>query len=259
MNILEEIIAAKRQEVATARTLRPEAVIRAAAEACNRPVHSLREALAASPGGIIAEFKRRSPSKGFIHPGARIEEIVPGYAAAGATALSVLTDNPYFGGSADDLLHARRRTSLPLLRKDFVVDEFQICEARIWGADAVLLIAAVLSPDETLRLARYAHALGLEVLLELHGEDELCCLNKYVDVVGVNNRDLKTFRTDPARSFELVKQLPADAVKISESGLSDPETVRALRAAGFDGFLMGETFMKEADPAQALARFVAEL
>ncbi len=259
MNILDEIVAAKRQEVATARTLRPEAVIRAAAEACNRPVHSLKETLANTPGGIIAEFKRRSPSKGFIHPGARIEEIVPGYAAAGASAISVLTDNPFFGGSADDLLHARRRTALPLLRKDFIIDEFQICEARIWGADAVLLIASVLSPDETLSLARYAHSLKLEVLLELHDANELCCLNKYVDVVGVNNRDLKSFSTDPARSFELVEQLPAETIKVSESGLSDPGVVRELKAAGFNGFLMGEIFMKEADPAQALARFMAEL
>ena len=255
MNILEQIIATKRREITSAQAVKSMARIEAEASVLTRQAVSFRKALLASPTGIIAEFKRKSPSKGFIKQEADTAGITTSYERAGAAAVSVLTDRDYFAGCLDDLIPARKNLSIPILRKDFIIDPYQICEARIAGADVVLLIAAALTPANVRSLAGYAHSLGLEVLLEIHNEQELGHLCDEVDVAGINNRDLSSFRTDPARSFELGERF----VKISESGLSDPRTVRQLRSAGFQGFLMGENFMKRPDPGTALHDFIEKL
>lgn len=260
MNILDTILASKRREIACRREQLSFDTLLARAEAMCTPVgRSFRKALSDSDTGIIAEFKRKSPSRGFIKQDAQAAEIASGYLRAGATALSVLTDEPFFGGTLDDLRAIRSVVGLPLLRKDFIVDEYQLCEAKIAGADVVLLIAAALPSSEVSRFARFARGLNLEVLLEIHREEELDCLCDEVDVVGVNNRDLTTFVTDTTRSLRLAERIPSRFVKISESGISAPETVKALRKAGFRGFLMGENFMKEQDPAAALKKFIEEL
>ncbi|MDR0907128.1 MAG: indole-3-glycerol phosphate synthase TrpC [Rikenellaceae bacterium] len=259
MNILDKILETKRAEMARARAERSFESLLEEARAVTRPVASFSQALTASPSGIIAEFKRRSPSKGFIKEGADVQSIVRGYAESGAAAISVLTDESYFGGGLNDLVQARAVTSKPLLRKDFVIDPYQICEARIAGADVILLIAAALTPEQCAELAAFARSLGLEVLLELHNEAELDHLNPDVQVVGVNNRDLTTFVTDTAVSVRMASFLPAGVVRISESGISDPEVVKALRREGYRGFLMGENFMKRPDPARALEDFTSQL
>ena len=201
----------------------------------------------------------------WLHEDAKVEAVVPAYETGGASACSVLTDGEFFGGTLEDLKQARRLVRLPLLRKDFVVDEYQLYQARAAGAAAVLLIAAVLSPDECRRFARTAHELELEVLLEVHTPSELSRLNGYVDMLGVNNRDLGTFHTDVENSFRMADLLRHEVgggsgpLPVSESGISDPETVVRLREAGFRGFLMGEAFMKSGDPGRALAEFIARL
>lgn len=259
MNILEQIIATKRREIAAAQAVKSIARIEAEASVLTRQAVSFRRSLLTSPTGIIAEFKRKSPSKGFIKQEADTAGITAGYERAGAAAVSVLTDRDYFAGCLDDLIPARKNLSIPILRKDFIIDPYQVCEARIAGADVILLIAAALTPADVRSLAGYARSLGLEVLLEIHNEQELGHLCDEVDVAGINNRDLTSFRTDPARSFELGGRIPERFVKISESGLSDPRTVRQLRSAGFRGFLMGEHFMKRPDPGAALHDFIEEL
>lgn len=255
MNILDKIIETKRVEVALldTETLYEEV------KKVDREVFSFREAILKSESGIIAEFKRRSPSKGIINGEANVVKTVDGYSLAGAAAISVLTDSDYFGGSADDLRLARRVVRIPLLRKDFIIDKKQICEAYSWGADVILLIAAALTPEKTAELACFAHLLGLEVLLEIHGKEELDHLCPYIDVVGVNNRNLSTFVTDVSVSMELADKIPSQFVKISESGISDPDTVRQLKKVGYQGFLMGENFMKQRDPAAALAQFIESI
>lgn len=258
MHILDKIIVQKRLEVIRHREAVPLDRL-VAAELSGREPVSFRQALLASRTGIIAEFKRKSPSKGWIHPDASPELVVPAYERGGAVAASVLTDGPFFGGSPGDLRRVRERVAFPVLRKDFIIDEYQLYQARALGADVVLLIAAVLSPALVKQFARTAHRLGLEVLLEIHAEEELECLCPEIDVAGVNNRNLKTFVTDVETSFRLGEKLPAGLVRISESGLSSADTVRQLREAGFGGFLMGENWMKEADPGQALADFVSRL
>ena len=246
MNILEQIIATKRREITSAQAVKSMARIEAEASVLTRQAVSFRKALLASPTGIIAEFKRKSPSKGFIKQEADTAGITTSYERAGAAAVSVLTDRDYFAGCLDDLIPARKNLSIPILRKDFIIDPYQICEARIAGADVVLLIAAALTPANVRSLAGYAHSLGLEVLLEIHNEQELGHLCDEVDVAGINNRDLSG-------------RIPERFVKISESGLSDPRTVRQLRSAGFQGFLMGENFMKQPDPGAALHDFIEKL
>lgn len=258
MNILDKILETKRREMIAAKSALSFESIYAQAKAVERRVVSFSGALRNSDTGIIAEFKRRSPSKGFIKEDARVAEIVEGYAKNGAAAISILTDRDYFGGSLDDLREARCVVNIPLLRKDFIIDTYQICEARIAGADVILLIAAALTVPECESLAEFAHSLGLEVLLEIHNEKELDYFGKHINVVGVNNRDLATFVTDTAVSERLAKQIPEGFVKISESGISSPETVMQLRYAGYEGFLMGENFMKQPDPVQALAQFIKE-
>lgn len=259
MNILDKILETKRGEVAALKAAVPFETVYAEARAVARPVISFSGALKASSSGIISEFKRRSPSKGFIKERADVSEVVSGYSANGAAAVSVLTDSGYFGGSLDDLKAARRVAAVPLLRKDFIIDPYQICEARIDGADVVLLIASALTVAECAELARFARSLKLEVLLEIHNEEELGHINDDVNVVGVNNRNLGNFVTDIEISKRLAAKVPDKFVKISESGISLPDTVLELRKVGFRGFLMGENFMKQADPADALARFIKDM
>lgn len=254
-DILSEIIANKRFEVdlqkqAIAFSQLKEAISDAL------PTRSMRQALASSASGIIAEFKRRSPSKGWINQEARPEEIVPSYVEAGASALSILTDDKFFGGSLKDIRSARPLVEIPILRKDFIIDEYQLYQARIVGADAVLLIAAALKKEKCHELVGQARALGLEVLLEIHSSEELGYISKEVDMVGINNRNLGTFFTDVENSFRLAGQLPQDAVLVSESGISDPAIVKRLRNAGFRGFLIGETFMKTPQPGETLRNFL---
>ena len=221
---------------------------------------SLREALLQSESGIIAEFKRKSPSKGWIKEDGRADIIPLSYQQNGAAALSILTDEHYFGGS-DDFIHTARQSgvTLPILYKNFVIDEAQLYAAALCGASAVLLIAACLSKQECKRLLEKAHDLGLEVLLEMHSEPELEYADLGPDLCGINNRNLGSFVTDVENSFRLAELLPKDAVKVSESGISNPDTVKALRQAGFRGFLIGENFMKTADPGQALREFISKL
>ncbi|MDO7885845.1 indole-3-glycerol phosphate synthase TrpC [Hymenobacter cheonanensis] len=261
MTILDKIIAEKRQEVARREAETPLAELQKA-PLFTRSVLSARAALtAAGSSGIIAEFKRQSPSKGVINGSAEAGATTAGYVAAGAACLSVLTDEPFFGGTPADLQAARTACpGTPILRKDFVIGEYQIAEARALGADFVLLIAACLTPAEVVQLSKYAHSLGLEVLLEVHDEAELRShLANSVDLVGVNNRNLATFVTDVDTSTRLASLIPSTFVKVAESGLQHASTIAALRQAGYQGFLIGETFMKTPDPAAALAGLVAEL
>ena len=243
-DILSEIIANKRFEV----DLQKQAIsIEQLQEGISEmpSSRSMKQALISSSPGIIAEFKRRSPSKGWIKQEARPEEIAPAYAAAGASALSILTDEKFFGGNLKDIRAARPLVDIPILRKDFIIDEYQLYQAKIVGADAVLLIAAALK-----------HDLGLEVLLEIHSSEELTYINEKIDMVGINNRNLGTFFTDVENSFRLAGQLPQDAILVSESGISDPQTVKRLQTAGFRGFLIGETFMRTTQPGNTLGNFL---
>ena len=224
------------------------------------PKPSLREALLQSETGIIAEFKRKSPSKGWIKEDGRADIIPLSYQQNGAASISILTDEHYFGGH-DDFIRAARQSgvTIPILYKNFVVDEFQLYEAALCGASAVLLIAACLTIERCAELMHTAHNLGLEVLLEMHDEAELKYAELQPDLCGINNRNLGSFVTDVQNSFRLAELLPKDAVKVSESGISNPDTVRALRQAGFRGFLIGENFMKTPDPGLALQQFVSQL
>lgn len=257
MNILEEILAVKRREVAEAKAHVSIADLERRAN-YGLARRSMKKSLVHG-SGIIAEFKRKSPSKGWIHPDAVAEEVTRAYSEGGASGVSILTDEQFFGGSQEYVVRSRAGVKCPILRKDFMVDEYQLQEARSIGADAVLLIAAALTKEETLALARKAHELELETLLEVHSEGELDHLNAFIDMVGVNNRDLTTFRTDVTFSMELIDKLPTELVKVSESGIGSVETVRTLSGMGYQGFLMGENFMKQANPGEALAHFVSKL
>jgi indole-3-glycerol phosphate synthase len=259
MDILEKILSTKREEVAASQRQRSFTDIYSEAREVSREALPFSESLRRSATPIIAEFKRRSPSKGFINREADVSTVVSGYAVHGAAAISVLTDRGYFAGSLADLTAARQVSSVPLLRKDFIISPYQLCEARIAGADVVLLIASALTREQCSELAHFARSLHLEALLEVHGEAELGHINPHVNAVGVNNRNLSTFATDTATSLRLAPLIPGSCVKVSESGISDTETVKALQKAGFGGFLMGENFMKTANPAQALAAFVRAL
>ncbi len=258
-DILQEIVATKRAEIDRRKRETDFQALYRQAETPRTTRHSLREALRSSSTGIISEFKRRSPSKGWINRDADVQSVVRAYQQAGATALSVLTDTPYFGGTDDDLRAARQACSLPILRKDFTIDEFQLVESRVLGADAVLLIAAALTREQCRRFAEIAHQLELEVLLEIHDQSELDYYSEYVDVLGVNNRNLGSFHTDVANSFRLIEQMPQEATPISESGISNPDTVKELRTIGFKGFLIGENFMKTEAPGDSLKSFINAL
>lgn len=257
-DILEEIVAHKRTEVQE--TLQKK--------------RSMKESLRTSASGIIAEFKRKSPSKGWIHADAQPEDVIPVYARNGASALSILTDEKYFGGCTEFIRRMREEVDTPILRKDFIVHPYQVYEAKVIGADAILLIAADLTVTEYQELLNLAHNLGLEVLLEVHDPKELDYLQAGVpDMLGVNNRHLGTFHTDVQNSFNIAREMNARVeglraagvqeedlpVLVSESGISSPDTVKELRKAGFRGFLIGECFMKEENPGQALQDFINQL
>lgn len=261
MTILDTIVATKQQELQELQRLPSDHWYRNYSAQLERECISLRERLLAEGStGIIAEFKRRSPSKGWFKPADYASPpVVKAYETWGAAGSSVLTDTNYFGGSLDDLSHSRKITSLPLLRKDFIIDELQVVEAKAHGADVILLIAAILSPERAEELASMARWFGMEVLLEVHEESELDRLNEYIDMVGVNNRDLRDFSVRIERSLELIQKLPAQLPAVSESGISDAATISRLRAAGYKGFLVGENFMKQDDPAQAFQDFVNKL
>ncbi len=258
MNILDEIIAYKKNEVARQKiAMRVEQLEKFGF--FNEPALSLRDSLLdKNKTGIITEFKRRSPSKGVINDKADVFKVTADYAAAGASGLSVLTDAHFFGGSADDLIKAKINR-IPILRKDFIIDEYQLIEAKSIGADAILLIAACLSPEKVKELAARTKQLGMEVLLEIHAEEELDHICDEVDMVGVNNRNLKTFTVDLEQSVRLSEKIGNNKLRIAESGINSVEDIRYLSEHGFNGFLIGERFMKEPDPGEAFKKFAEEL
>jgi indole-3-glycerol phosphate synthase len=259
MNILDQIIANKFLEVAERKSLVPVKLLEQSIFFDSKVVSMKKYVTNPEKTGIIAEFKRKSPSKGMINSASKVETVSIGYMQAGASALSILTDSNYFGGSSEDLKSARHYNFCPILRKDFVVDEYQIVEAKSTGADCILLIAAALEPEKLKSLAYFAKSLGLEVLMEVHDGEELDrSLCDALDIVGINNRNLKTFEVSLQTSLDLVNRIPSDFLKISESGISDPATLIQLRAVGFDGFLIGENFMKSARPEQAAYNFIKE-
>lgn len=257
MTILENIIGHKRKEVDERKQLYPTALLERSIY-FETPGVSLRHYLQRSgSSGVIAEFKRKSPSKGLLHPSADPVQVSVGYMQAGAAALSILTDEHFFGGSAEDLRQVRNFNYCPILRKDFIVDPYQVIEAKSIGADVILLIAAVLSPVQVKELAALAVSLEMEVLLELHTSDEIDRIVPNVTLVGVNNRSLADFSVDTRRSLELLPLLPSEMTKISESGLHSVNQISELRDAGFDGFLIGEQFMRSADPARTAQLFIS--
>ncbi|MFM7851582.1 MAG: indole-3-glycerol phosphate synthase TrpC [Flammeovirgaceae bacterium] len=260
MDILNRIVEQKRIEVAQRKELYPIRLLEQSIY-FGSPTVSLKKYVQRSDkSGIIAEIKRQSPSRGVINNHVSVERTSIGYMQAGASALSVLTDKLFFGGSSEDLMTARKYNFCPILRKDFTIDEYQIIEAKSIGADAILLIAAILSPLQIKVLAATAHQLGLEVLLEVHSNDELeKSIDDTIDLIGVNNRNLKTFELDLDISKRLVEAIPSKFVKISESGIESPATIIELKKLGFDGFLMGQNFMQHSRPEEAAKEFIKQL
>lgn len=258
MNILDKIIEHKKTAVISRKNEIPVSALQEYTS-YHRKTLSLKEFLLdETKTGIIAEFKRRSPSKGIINDKADVLEVTKAYTENGASCLSLLTDQFFFGGSNEDLI-AARGNNIPILRKDFIIDEYQVTEAKAIGADVILLIAACLSPEDVKRLAIFAHSMGLEVLLELHDETELGHICDETTIIGINNRDLKTFSVDIDRSLRMAEKIPADKIKVAESGINKIETIELFRQHGFKGFLMGENFMKEQDPGKAFERFVQNI
>jgi indole-3-glycerol phosphate synthase len=258
MHILDKIVAHKKTEVAALKTKTPVASLEGSL-LFEKETNSLAASLANSNTGIIAEFKRRSPSKPSINLEAKVRPIVTHYTQAGVSGISVLTDSHFFGGSTQDIIDARRIVNTPLLRKEFIIDEYQIIEAKAIGADAILLITEILTKEEVKSFTELAKSLGLDVLLEIHTEEQLEKYIPSIDIVGVNNRDLTQFTVDPEHSARLFDKLPEDAVKISESGITDPTIIFRLRKVGYEGFLIGERFMNTLDPGQACLRFMNSL
>jgi len=260
MNILEKIIEHKKKEVIECKSLYPTKLLEQSIFFPSNTVSLKKYLLREDKMGIIAEIKRKSPSKGMIHEFVSIEQTSIGYMQGGASALSILTDTEFFSGKNEDLTTARKYNYCPILRKDFTIDEYQIVEAKSIGADAILLIAAVHTPKKLSALAKFAKSLGLEVLMEVHNGEELKShLNEHLDVVGVNNRDLKSFDVNVDTSIALVQNIPDQFVKISESGISNPETVIKLKSHGFQGFLIGEYFMSHSRPGAACAEFIQKI
>ena len=265
MDILEEIVAHKRVEVERFKEQLSEREIHSRVEALMATpeggiVPSISKAIKESATGIIAELKRKSPSKGWIKEEGKAGVIPMSYQQNGASAISILTDYEYFGGKDEYIVEARKSgVTIPVLYKNFVIDEYQLFQARLCGASAALLIAAELTKAECRTLLRTAHELQLEVLLEMHSEEELEYAELEPDLCGINNRNLGTFITSVDNSFRLASLLPKDAVKVSESGISNPDTIRQLQTAGFKGFLIGECFMKEDNPGESLAHFISKI
>ncbi len=260
MNILDKIVLRKKEEVAQAKQALSLTDLEQS-EAFSRTPFRLKDFIVANDRtGIIAEFKKQSPSKGVINGNADIKEITQAYNNAGASALSVLTDTDFFGGTKEDLFAARSVNNIPILRKDFTIDEYQIIEAKSWGADIILLIASILTPQQISDFGKLAQSLGMSVLLEVHNLAELersICPN--LDAIGVNNRNLGDFTVNIQTSFDLVDRIPSEFLKISESAISDPQTIKDLKRVGFSGFLIGENFMKTENPGLAMKDFVAQL
>ena len=260
-DILEEIVAYKKNEVEQFKKELHQIYLEGRVEILqNALIPSMKNALMKSDTGIIAEFKRKSPSKGWINEAATADKVPISYQENGAAAISILTDSHYFGGSNVYVRTAiASKVRIPVLYKNFIIDEYQIYQAKICGASAILLIAACLTKEQCRQFIAKAHELELEVLLEMHNEEETEYAELEPDIYGINNRNLGTFETDVNNSFQLIERLPAEGVKVSESGISDPDTIRQLRACGYKGFLIGETFMKEADPGLALKYFIAQI
>jgi indole-3-glycerol phosphate synthase len=259
MNILDLIITDKKIEVNQRKRIFPSAYWESS-PLFERKTKSLAKSLKASNSGIIAEHKRRSPSKQNINSSLSVEKVARGYESAGVCGMSILTDGKYFGGSLDDLTIARAVSDFPLLRKEFIIDEYQIIEAKAFGADAILLIAAILSPQEILSFSKTAKSLGLDVLLEVHNLNELeKSIMPSIDLIGVNNRNLKTFKVSLETSRSLAEEIPAEFVKVSESGISEVASIKKLKAIGYKGFLVGENFMKTDNPGLAAKDFINQL
>ena len=259
MHILDRIIAYKRKEIESKKLAFPLDLLKQSTYYA-RSTASLTEALNESQTGIIAEHKRRSPSKSVINDTVDVDKVAVGYQNAGVCGMSVLTDTKFFGGSLSDLLLARSVVSFPLLRKEFIIDPYQIHEARAYGADAILLIAAILSEGQLKDFSKLAKSLQLDVLLEIHNEEELTrSLHSTVDMIGVNNRNLKTFEMSIETSKRLSQLIPKEFTKVSESGISTIETIRDLKSYGFQGFLIGENFMKSDDPGDAANEFIKQI
>ncbi|UFH32070.1 indole-3-glycerol phosphate synthase TrpC [Chryseobacterium sp. C-71] len=257
MNILDKIIARKKEEISDSKSKISLQQLKDS-EFFNRKTLSLKETLQ-SKSGIIAEFKRQSPSKGIINDKVSPLEVVSAYENFGASAVSILTDQDFFGGSFEDILNVRNHINIPILRKDFMIDEYQFYEAKSMGADVILLIAACLSANQVSEFTELAHSLNLEVLLEIHTEDELQHINKEVDFVGINNRNLKDFKVDLQHSVHLKNQLPENTLSIAESGIYSEEDFKFLKEKGFDGFLMGEYFMIDEKPEKKFSEFISNV
>ncbi len=257
MDILDKILAHKKKEVEERKSLFPVKLLEKSIYFSGKTVSLKKYLRRPDKSGIIAEIKRKSPSKGMINKHVSVEKTSIGYMQAGASALSVLTDYHFFGGSNEDLKLARKFNFCPILRKEFIVDEYQVIEAKSIGADVILLIAAALPVSALKQLAIFAQSLGLEVLMEVHNADELNQnLHDAVDLIGVNNRNLKTFEVSIDTSKNLSAAIPDQYVKVAESGISAPETIVELKQYGFEGFLIGETFMKSSRPELACHRFI---
>ena len=259
MNILDQIIHAKRKEVLLKKSIIPASQFEKSV-LFEQKTTSLCDALKISNSGIIAEHKRRSPSKSEINYKFSVEEVVQGYEKAGACGISVLTDGCYFGGSLDDLVLTKASVSIPIIRKEFIIDEYQILEAKACGADVILLIASVLTQNEIKHLSNFAKSLGLEVLLEIHNQSELeKAIMPSLDMIGVNNRNLKTFEVSIENSKNLASSIPNQFVKVSESGINNIKDIHELKQAGFQGFLIGEHFMKTNNPGESLHDFIKNI
>lgn len=260
MSILEKIIAHKQQEVDYNKSMKPIKLLESSIYFKTPKVSMKEYLLRTDKVGIIAEIKRKSPSTGELKSALNIEEISIGYMQAGATALSILTDTEFFGGKNEDLTEARKYNYCPILRKDFIIDEYQLIEAKSIGADCILLIAANLSPKRCVELSTFAHSIGLEVLMEVHNRKELeSHVNTHLDIIGVNNRNLHDFSTSIQTSIELSEFIPDEFVKISESGISEAEQILQLKEYGYKGFLIGGHFMKKAEPVRACKELISKV
>jgi len=259
MNILDKIVKDKRKEVELKKSMIPTSQLEQSV-LFERDTTSLAQHLKHSTSGIIAEHKRRSPSKSIINQNLNVQDVAKGYETAGVCGMSVLTDGKYFGGALDDLIIARASCNLPLLRKEFIIDAYQILEAKAYGADVILLIAAILTTEEIKHFSELAKSLQLDVLLEVHNEEELYkSIMPSIDMLGVNNRNLKTFEVSLETSKTLSQLIPDEFVKVSESGISSVEAIKALQPFGYKGFLIGENFMKTNNPGESAKNFINEL
>lgn len=259
MDVLAEIVSNKRLEVEERKSLYPVKLLESSPYYAAKPVSMKTYLEREDQVGIIAEFKRKSPSKGLINEFSKVEPTTIGYMQSGASGLSILTDSKYFGGTSEDLTVARTFNFCPILRKDFIIDEYQIIEAKSIGADLILLIASILSKSQIAKFTTLAQDLGMEVLLEIHNEAELTKSNDNIDILGVNNRNLKTFETSTDTSKDLAKVIPSGVLKISESGLSSAKSIMDLMDHGYNGFLIGESFMHHSNPSRACGDLIREI